>query len=720
MLLAGAGPASGASLYTGPGPKPGPALLYAKRKPAPQLSNRAPWKAKPILISGTTAYRAGEFLYQDFLFDDNGAQQTVDPGDGRTAGNLFSKQNGTYTYPTAEGYASYAADLVELRVRKVKKATAFRIGLNTLKDARLVAFTIALGGKKGELRDFPFGANVKAPADAFLTVHSNGKKLVGELTNAADGKAVAGAKIKVRLDMKRRQIEARIPTRAWNPGRKVVRLAAGVGLWDADAKQYLIPGPSASETAPGGAGNAAAPAAFFNVAFRTAEPMPKVTENMAAVTDAAWWRDRQQGGALAAGDISDLFAEVDFGKLARKVTDNSAVPKTGAMDRIYSSSFELKQGNDFSVSCFPSDQANCPGQYQGRLQPYAIYIPKKPRPASGYGLTLLLHSLSATYNQYLGSRNQSQFGERGTGSIVITPLSRGPDEFYENYGAADVFDVWADVARRFKLDPDYTVTTGYSMGGIGSFKLGAQFPDLFAKIQPTVGDEGDNEVLASLRNVPVFMWNTHGDELVNDASFMQSANALDALGYRYDLNAFQPCVNPACSPLFPNHLQLAVNDQYQPMADWLGTDKVDRNPFHVTYVVFSERNHKEIGVVGDHAYWVGGLKVREGADSGQIDALSHGFGSADPVAGATENGNGTLEGGNLGNLLFTSQGKKWGPAVPAPKGNTIDVKATGIEAATINVKRAQVDCSVDLKVTTDGPLKIALAGCKGKKLSFGE
>jgi pimeloyl-ACP methyl ester carboxylesterase len=398
------------------------------------------------------------------------------------------------------------------------------------------------------------------------------------------------------------------------------------------------------------------------------------------------------------------------------------VPKTGPIDRILASHYETAQGVDHTVNCLAGGASgggiNCPGQYQGNLQPYAIYVPKKPRPATGYGLTLLLHSLSATYNQYLGTRNQSQFGERGTGSIVITPLSRGPDEFYENYGAADVFDVWADVARRYKLDPEYTVITGYSMGGIGSFKLGAQFPDLFAKVQPTVGDEGDNAVLASLRNVPVFMWNAHGDELVNDGSFLQTANALDALGYRYELDAFQPCANPGCSALFPNHLELAVNDQYQPMADWLGTDRVDRNPFHVTYVVFSERNHQEIGVVGDHSYWVGGLKVREGADSGQIDALSHGFGAADPVPAATEYGSGTLEGGNFGTLTYTRQAKAWGAAVPAPKATTITVTATGLEAATINVKRAQVDCSVDLKVTTDGPLKIALAGCK-KTLSFG-
>src|SRR3954447_12482799 len=154
ISLAVAAPAVGASLYTGPGPKPGPALLYAKAKPAPQLSNRAPWKAAPILVSGATAYRNGEFLYQDFLFDDNGAHGTVDPGDGRTAGNLFSKQNGTYTYPTAAAYANNAADLVELRVKPVKRATAFRVSLNTLKDPKLVAFTIALGGTKGKEHDF--------------------------------------------------------------------------------------------------------------------------------------------------------------------------------------------------------------------------------------------------------------------------------------------------------------------------------------------------------------------------------------------------------------------------------------------------------------------------------------------------------------------------------------------------------------------------------------
>src|SRR3954463_15835429 len=390
--------AQGASLYSGPGPRPGPSLLYSKAAPAPQLSNAGIWKARPILVSGTTAYRRGEFLYQDYLYDDNGARQTPDPSDPRTAGNLFSKPNGTYVYPTGAGYNANAADFVELRVKPLRKATAFRVTLNTLIDPAKVAFSLGIG-RAAKPREFPYGANVRAPAKLFVTVHPKGKRLV------ADHRAT------VKLSLKRRQIEVRVPHRTWNPKRRTVRMWAGVGLWDAANKHYLNP--------PGGTGTASDPAAFYNVAFRTSEPAQKPTEGTNVLENAAWWRDRDQGTALAAGDISKLHADVSFRKLARRTTDNRRVPRRGAMDRILASHFELVQGADFSQSCLQS-AATCKGQYQGRLQPYAIYIPKKPRPAAGYGLTRLLHSLSANYNQSVGTRNQSDFGERAAPSIVIT------------------------------------------------------------------------------------------------------------------------------------------------------------------------------------------------------------------------------------------------------------------------------------------------------------
>jgi hypothetical protein len=686
-----------ASLYSGPGPRPGPDILYAAPATAPQLTNTGDWKAAPILVSGAGAYRSGEYLYQDFLYDDHGAHQSPDPADPRSSGDTFSKPNGTYSYPTDPAYAYNAADLVELRVRPLAASTAFRVTLNTLKDPSLVAFSIALGGTAGTLRQFPAGANTSAPADLFLTVHPAGGGMAADLTNATTGAVLAT--VPVTIDSTRRQIDVRIPHAAWDPTGKTVRLAAGVGLWDRAANRYLLPQPTADATHPGGSGTAANPSAFFNVAFRFSEPMTQIGDPAGTAQSPAWWRDKDQGTALATGDISAFHADVDFSKLASKTNDDSGVPQSGPMDRILASHFETQQGADFSVNCLTDNTGTCKGQYQGNLQPYAIYVPRKPLPPQGYGMTLLLHSLAATYNQYLSTRNQSQFGERGSGSIVITPLSRGPDGGYDSYAAADVFEVWADVARRYKLDPDWTVITGYSMGGIGTFKLAEEFPDLFARAQPTVGDSSDNNLVPSLRNIPVLMWNASTDELVPAASYLPTANALDQAGYRYELNIFTA-----------EHLTLAINDQYAPAAEFLGTANVDRNPPHVTYVADPSLDHANLGFVGDHAYWLSGVKTR-GAGQGTVDAFSYGFGAGDPLASATQFGAGTLTGGNLGTLAFTRQYKTWGPVPPIPSANRIDLTAKNVAAVTINPKRARVNCNVDLHVSSDGPVTVNLAAC---------
>ena len=452
-----------------------------------------------------------------------------------------------------------------------------------------------------------------APAALFATVHPDGSRLAATLTDASSGAVLPGPRARVSVDMTRRQITLTIPHQAWDPQRQVVRMAMGIGLWNSATHAYLLPQALASATTPGGAGTAAHPAAFFNVAFRTAEPQPSPTAGVAAITNAAWWRDEDQGTALAAGNLSGLYANVDFGKLAGGATDNSGVPQTGPMDRILASHYEIAQGADFSNECGfggATKPSSCTPEYTGQLAPYAIYVPAAAPPATGYGMTLLLHSLSANYNQYSSSNNQSQFANRAQPSIVITPEARGPDQFYEGYAAAEVFEAWADVAARYPLNPAYSDITGYSMGGIGTFKLGAQFPDLFARAQPTVGDESNNDVVASLRNLPVLMWNNSADELVNPALFGATSAKLLSLGYRYETDIYQPCFTspmPAkCSPLFPNHLELAVNDQFAPAAAFLGSAQVDPNPSHVTYVVDTARDRPSLGVVADHAYWVSG------------------------------------------------------------------------------------------------------------------
>jgi predicted esterase len=699
-------PASAAASLPGvdSGSRPGPDILYAPAPRAPQLENTGFWKAHPILISGASAYRDGEFLYQDWLYDDHGARAARDPGDPRrNADQGASAPSGSYTYPTDPAYAGNAADLVELRVRALRKTTAFRVTLNTLQDPERVAFTIAIGGTSEVAHQLPHGANVSSPADLFLTVHGEQASLADAATGAHAG--TPG----VKLDRKRRQFTVKVPRSDWDPGTGTVRMSAGVGLWDVEQGRYLAPGASATTTTPGGAGGLSQPAAIFNAAFRFHEPFQG--PDFTALTDATWWRDRLQGRALRDGDLGRFHAEVDFGKLLAGVDDDmpgqvAGVPQDGPMNRILASRFETAQGIDFSTVCLGGSlPQSCKGEFRGQLQPYSIYVPRKPVPPRGYGLTLLLHSLGGTYNQYSTSRNQSQYGERGEGSIVVTPHARGPDGFYFDHAGADVFEVWADVARRYALDPDWTVIAGYSMGGYGAYKLASQFPDLFARAQTTVGPPGISSadtrpLLPSLRNVPVLIWAGGADELVPIADVREVAQLLDSLGYRYTFWEFGATV----------HILLAFNDQYAPAAEFLGTAKVDRNPPHVTYVVNPSLDHADLGFVADHAYWLSGARTR-GTGNGTVDAFSHASGTGDSTASATQFGAGTLGPGNLGTLAFTRQYKTWGPALPIAKANRIDLTATNVSEVTINPKRAGVTCNVDLRVTSDGPITIKLTGC---------
>src|SRR5205814_5451806 len=202
------------------GSRPGPDLLYAPPASAPQLQNVGPWKAPPILVSGAEAYRDGEFLYQDFLFDDHGGTGLADdPNDPfNQVENMFSPKHGTLSYPTDTAtFANNAADLVEFRVKPLADATALRVTLNTIKAPDRVAFTVALGDS-GARVPWPHGANVASPAQLFLTVHGS----TAELLDAATGKPLAPAPTAT-VDTARRQIDVRIARAAWDPGTSVVR-----------------------------------------------------------------------------------------------------------------------------------------------------------------------------------------------------------------------------------------------------------------------------------------------------------------------------------------------------------------------------------------------------------------------------------------------------------------------------------------------------------------
>jgi hypothetical protein len=685
----------------GSGHRPGPDALYAKAAVAPQLQNVAPWKARPILVSGTQAYSRGEWLYQDYLLDDHGALGVPDPGTPWDTGSFtFSPPGGTFTYPSDPVYANNAADLVELRIKPLADATAFRVTLDSLQDASKTAFTIALGTSDAA-RAWPAGAGVKSPAQLFVTVH-------GSTADLSDGKSGATATV----DMARRQIDVRVPHTAWDPGTSKVRTTIGVGLWDTAAGKYLAPAPgSRSATTPGGGSPGGA--AIVNVAPRFDEPWPDVTlagggltigdAAAGAAVEAPWWRERQQSEQLALGDVTPFSAEVDFAKLAARTNDDSAVPKTGPMNRILASGHQFGQGLDPSQVCFTLSSnsgsgAKCLGRFLGQLQPYTLYVPKT-EPAGGYGLTLLLHSLSANYNQYAHSRNQSQLGDRAPGSLVVTPNGRGPDGFYAGMPEADTFEVWADVARHYKVDPSLTDVSGYSMGGFGTYRLLARWPDLFARGFSVVGAPGSvGDQLASLRNTPLLLWNATADELVNIQTSESARAAVEAAGLRYAENLYADA----------DHLTLATNDWFLPGAEFLGDNRVDLAPPHVTYVVDPSEDSAAAGAVGDHAYWLSGITARDGKAAGTLDARSVAFGVGDPPVTPQAPSGGTLDGGSHGPMPFVRREQTWGAAPAAPAADRLVVNAKNVSGAVVDTRRARLSCAPQLDVTSDGPLNLQI------------
>ena len=691
------------------GHRPGPDALYQPAPRAPQLENVGIWKADPILVSGASSYRSGEWLYQDFLMDDHGATGVKDQGDDNgPAAHLFSPAGGTFTYPTNSVYAGNAADLVELRVRPLTSSTAFRVTLNTLKDASRTGFTIALGSS-GKAVAWPHGAGVTSPSALFLTVHGSAADLID-----ASGKTLSPAP-HATVDLLRRQLTVTVPHAAWNPGRGTVRTTVGVGLWSGSA--YLRPAAgSATATTPGGGSPLGA--AIVNVGPRLHEPVPAVRGGGYTIGDtavlgtvqAAWWRERQQSEQLALGDVMPFSAEVDFAKLAAGLRDDSAVPQSGSIERIFASHLSFGQGVEPTRVCYDLAKgfaagAKCVGRFVGQLQDYVVYVPAKPVPAHGRSLTLLLHSLSANENQYTGSRNQSELGDRADGSLVLTTSGRGPDGFYAGVAETDTFEAWADLARHYRVDPERTVVSGYSMGGFGTYRMLARWPDLFARGFSVVGAPGAvNDQLVSLRNTPLLAWNATADELVNLSTSEAAVTVLTAAGVRFEEDLYANA----------DHLTLAANDEYAPGVQFLLQDKVDRAPSHVSYVV--DRTEDSIGVVADHAYWVSAIRPRAAGDA-TVDVRSLAFGVAQSHLTPLTRGAGALIGGAYV-LGYASRTQSFLSPVLAPGNDVLSMDLTNVSSLTVDVHRARVSCNVRLTGRADGPVNVTLLGC-GKTLRFG-
>lgn len=699
----------------GDSPPPGPALLYDDPVTPPQLAPDGVWDADPLMVSGASAYVDGEYLALSFPFDDYGAE-TGHQGE-QPPTDTFSQSTGDIVYPTdEETYRHNAADLLEFRVRTFRGEAVYRITLNTMiePDAAGVALGIDTdGANSAGSTDWGYGlGDLGAPVDHVVVSWGTG----AQLTNLETGETT---EVQSTVDLQRNQIELTVPIA---PDGATWRHYLVCGLFDPNAGQFKQIQEEPDDENPGGA-NGGDPPPVFSVGFRShvQEPVGGVNldvgtaeEQLAAAREGGShgnWRDHAQAKALADRDISAFHADVDFGQLDRRVTER-AVPRTGFINRVYGSRFDLGEG------VVTDHDGGGSVAMLGRVQPYAIYVPSTYSPDEPAPLHLAMHGSTANHNQWpVSSPNYlRQLGEERD-AIVVSPQGRGPSLSYVGVSELDVIEVLADVLYRYSVDLERTTVSGYSMGAVGTYRLGGKYPDLFAKGFPIVGSEhvGPHEeglvpdtgidaidgsvedtlgrpesIIRNLRHVPFLLWNGSNDELANPVFYTSNQQKFHDLGYRHELDVF----------LGYDHFTFSIRDRWGRARDFLdgaflGDPAVEANPARVTYRRVPDDDVTEYGLVHDGAYWVDGVQVATDRVSGTIDLHSKARGEAAPIA---EN----YRGAETDPHPLVKRGTRWleGIQDPPPR-NALAVDLDGVTGATIYVDEAGLDATRPIDLVID-------------------
>lgn len=163
-------------------------------------------------------------------------------------------------------------------------------------------------------------------------------------------------------------------------------------------------------------------------------------------------------------------------------------------------------------------------------QPYGLYIPKNFDATKKYPLVIMLHGAGSNHRLSLrrvfGKSNANgetdveasrYFPEwKDVDYIVASPFARGTMG-YQGIAEKDVWDVLADVKKRFNIDEDRTYLTGLSMGGGGTLYIGLTRPDVWAALAPVcpAPPVGTDTYLPNALNIPMHFFHGDQDQAVN-------------------------------------------------------------------------------------------------------------------------------------------------------------------------------------------------------------
>lgn len=658
--------------------------------------------------SGTGREAHGATFWSDFVYDDHGAagaevQQPV---------ASLAPTGGTYVYsnPKAD---NNGADIFRAAVGLDTSASYWRIDWNTLADKTVPIAEWTLDtddDTRTGATAWPAGAGVSsAGIDRALVVSSHGARLLDSA-----GKLLAT--LPTTVDPNARSFVVRVPRKTLPvSGLWKVRLAAGV----ADAAGTGFAAVSAAD------GALPDQPAVYNVTFRTYQqepPVYKPTGDQGELIGNGlargakygnFWMERHQSDALTSGDVSAFALDVKWADLAARRTTPEPQP-TGYTNRWYVSRLNLGQG----VISNPSNSGtgDLRPNFLGRIQPYAVYVPTTYDATQRTPLTWILHSLSVQHNQY-GALDPSMIQQEceDRHSICATTLGYGPDGWYFDEAEFDFWAVWHQLALTYNLDSERTVISGYSMGGFASYKLGLEYPDLFAKAMPLAGPPGcglraaeatggaagsgrcttagdTTPMIVNARWVPYVLGDGVADELVPVSSVLEQVQKFLDDGNRIHFELY-----PA-----EDHMVYATQDGFSSEIAQLGTTTRVTNPGHITYAWWPTLQDPKLSLGPTGVYWVRGLAARTSTALASLDVTSLALSNPAITTHRSESANVP---GDPTPATVVDQTWTLGQGPKASR--TITMTLTNVSALGIDMARARIPAG-SVSVTTDGATTIRL------------
>jgi predicted peptidase len=155
--------------------------------------------------------------------------------------------------------------------------------------------------------------------------------------------------------------------------------------------------------------------------------------------------------------------------------------------------------------------------FDGDNDKYSVYVPPTYSKDKSYAAIIFLSGLfeggdDGVAQTGVGIGPQiAKYPDRFKDFIVIFPQSdSGRWNRDEHHRLA--WATFEDVAAKYNIDRKRVIVTGLSTGGLGTWMMGAKYPDRIAAIVPMAA-EADEDLAPRLVNMPIWAFHNAGDIL---------------------------------------------------------------------------------------------------------------------------------------------------------------------------------------------------------------